>query len=185
MPHDSTASTFKLRRPVDATRDHVRDGDVAGAVTVVVYADYLCPYCRRLRRVLKRLRRVLGPRLQFVYRHFPNERAHPGAEFAARVAEAAARQGKFWEVHDWLYDREPPITKAQLLEFVRSLRLDMDQFEQDVRDEAARQRVNEDVADGRGNGVSGTPTVFIDGVRYDGAWDFHSMLEAIELPLSA
>src|SRR3954469_17764455 len=185
MSHDSTPSTFKLRRPVDAARDHVRGGDVAGAVAVVVYAAYLCPYCRRLRRVLNRLRRALGPRLQYVFRHFPNERAHPGAEFAARVAEAAARQGKFWEVHDWLYDREPPITKAQLLEFVRSLRLDMDQFEQDVRDEVTRQRVNEDVADGRGNGVSGTPTVFIDGVRYDGAWDFHSMLEAIELPLSA
>src|SRR3954468_14317479 len=153
MSHDSTASTFRLRRPVDAARDHVRGGDVAGAVTLVVYADYLCPYCRRLRRVLKRLRRVLGPRLQYVFRHFPNERAHPGAEFAAMVAEAAARQGRFWEVHDWLYDREPPITKAQLLGFVRSLGLDMDQFEQDVRDQASWQRVNEDVADGRGNGV--------------------------------
>jgi NhaA family Na+:H+ antiporter len=101
MPHDSTASTFKLRRPVDATRDHVRGGDVAGAVTVVVYADYLCPCRRRLRRVLKRLRHVLGRRLQYVFRHFRNERAHPGAEFAARVAEAAPRQGRFWEVHDW------------------------------------------------------------------------------------
>jgi NhaA family Na+:H+ antiporter len=163
----------------------VRGGEVVGAVTVVVYADYLCPYCRRLRRVLKRLRRVLGPRLRYVFRHFPNERAHPGAEFAASVAEAAARQGRFWEVHDWFYERDPPITQAQLLEFVRSLRLDMDWFERDVHDEAVRQRVLEDVADGRGNGVSGTPTVFIDGTRYDGAWDFHSMLEAIERPMSA
>jgi Na+:H+ antiporter, NhaA family len=185
MSHDSSASTLRLRRPVDAARDHVRGGDVAGAVSVVVYADYLCPYCRRLRRVLNRLRRVLGPRLQYVFRHFPNERAHPGAEFAATVAEAAAKQGRFWQVHDWLYDSEPPITQARLLDFVRSLGLDMDQFEQDVRDEAARQRVLEDLADGRGNGVTGTPTVFIDGVRYDGAWDFHSILEALERPVSA
>ena len=185
MSHDSAARAEKLRRPVDAARDHVRGGDVPGAISVVVYADYLCPYCRRLRRVLKRLRRVLGPRLQYVFRHFPNERAHPGAEFAARVAEAASSQGRFWEVHDWLYDVEAPITQAQLLDFVRSLGLDMDQFDRDVRDEAARQRVLEDVADGRSNGVSGTPTVFIDGVRYDGAWDFHSMLEAIERPVSA
>ena len=185
MSHDSSASMLKLRRPIDAARDHVRGGDVAGAVSIVVYADYLCPYCRRLRRVLKRLRRVLGPRLQYVFRHFPNEHAHPGAEFAAGVSEAAARQGRFWEVHDWLYDSEPPITQSQLLDFVRSLGLDMDQFEQDVHDEAARQRVLEDIADGRRNGVSGTPTVFIDGVRYDGAWDFHSMLKALERPVSA
>jgi NhaA family Na+:H+ antiporter len=109
MPYDSAARAEKLRRPVDAARDHVRGGDVPGAVTVVVYADYLCPYCRRLRRVLKRLRRVLDQRLQYVFRHFPNERAHPGAEFAAKVAEAAARQGRFWEVHDWLYDGEPVV----------------------------------------------------------------------------
>jgi NhaA family Na+:H+ antiporter len=185
MANDSMATTFNLRRPVDAARDHALGGKVAGAVTIVVYADYLCPYCRRLRRVLKRLRRVLGPRLQYVFRHFPNERAHPGAEFAAMVAEAAARQGRFWEVHDWLYDSEPPITRAHVLDFVRSLPLDMDRFEQDMRDEAVRQRVLEDVADGRGNGVSGTPTVFIDGIRYDGAWDFHSLLEAIERPVSA
>jgi Na+:H+ antiporter, NhaA family len=184
MRHDPAARAEKLLRPVDAARDHVRGGDVRGAVTVVVYADYMCPYCRRLRRVLERLRRALGPRLQFVFRHFPNERAHPGAEFAARVAEAAARQGYFWEVHDWLYESEVPISQAKLLDFVRSLGLDTAQFDQDVRDEAARARVLEDVADGRGNGVSGTPTVFIDGVRYDGAWDFHSMLEAIERPVS-
>jgi NhaA family Na+:H+ antiporter len=184
MSHKSVARAEKLHRPVDAARDHVRGGDVPGAVTVVIYADYLCPYCRRLRRVLRRLSRVLGPRLQYVFRHFPNERAHPGAEFAATAAEAAARQGRFWEVHDWLYDSEAPISRAQLLDFVRSLGLDMRQFDHDVRDEGARERVLQDLAEGRGNGVSGTPTVFIDGVRYDGAWDFDSMLEAIERPVS-
>jgi NhaA family Na+:H+ antiporter len=95
----------RLLRSVDSTRDHVRGGTAArGVVTVVVYGDYLCPYCRRLRFVIARLREALGERLAYVFRHYPNETAHPGATFIARVAEAAANQGHFWEMHDWLYE---------------------------------------------------------------------------------
>ena len=79
-----------LLRPVDLARDHIRGGNApAGVITLVVYSDYLCPYCRRLRIVIARLRKTLGGRLAYVFRHFPNERAHPGAEFMARAAEAA------------------------------------------------------------------------------------------------
>src|SRR5512144_3000609 len=92
ISHDSSASMLQLRRPIDAARDHVRGGDVAAAVSIVVYADYLCPYCRRLRRVLKRLRRALGPRRQYGFRRGPTEHEVPGSEFAAGVSEAAARQ---------------------------------------------------------------------------------------------
>jgi NhaA family Na+:H+ antiporter len=152
---------------------------------VVIYADYLCPYCRRLRRVMTRLRRALGTRMAYVFRPFPNERAHPGAEFIARAAEAAAKQGRFWDMHDWLYDQEPPITQQQVLEFARALGLDMQRFDQDLRQEETHRRVIEDLTEGRRNGVTGTPTVFIDGMRYDGAWDFHSMLEAVERPIAA
>jgi NhaA family Na+:H+ antiporter len=91
-----------LQRPVDRRRDHVRGGNAPGVITLVVYADFLCPYCRRLRFVLARLRQALGERLAYVFRHFPNEAAHPGATLIARAAEAAARQGRFWEIHDWL-----------------------------------------------------------------------------------
>ena len=91
----------------------MRGGHDSDAVTVVVYADYLCPYCRRLRRVLTRLREALGERLAYVFRHFPNERAHPGAEFWARAAEAAAKQGRFWEMHDWLFEHEPPVDEQR------------------------------------------------------------------------
>jgi NhaA family Na+:H+ antiporter len=183
---ESSASTaVRLQRPVDPGRDHVRGGGVADAVTVVGYGDFLCPYCTRLRRVMLRLREALGDRLVYVFRHFPNERAHPGAERVARAAEAAANQGRFWEMHDWLYDSPSPVSEARILEFARSLGLDMPRFRADLEGEAVRTRVEQDLTEGRRNGVTGTPTLFIDGIRYDGAWDFHSMLEALERPVAA
>jgi Na+:H+ antiporter, NhaA family len=176
----------RLLRPVDPRRDHVRGGDGAEPqLTILIYGDFLCPYCRRLRLVLDRLRIALGERMAYVFRHFPNERAHPGAQLLSIGAEAAARQGRYFEMHDALYGREPPIDESALLGIAASLGLDMERFTRDLRDSVLRQRVEEDLADGRRNGVTGTPTIFIDGVRYDGAWDFHSMLEALEQPVGA
>ena len=152
---------------------------------MVVYGDYLCPYCRRLRLVFERLRKALGERLVYAYRQFPNERAHPGAEFASRAAEAAARQGKFWEMHDALYAHERPLNESTVLQIANTLGLDADRLRRDLEDEAVRRRVEDDLADGRRNGVTGTPTIFVDGVRYDGAWDFYSMLEALDRPVGA
>jgi NhaA family Na+:H+ antiporter len=176
----------QLLHPVDAARDHIRGGGAAsGVITLVVYSDYLCPYCRRLRGVILRLRKALGERLVYVFRHFPNEPAHPGAEFMSRAAEAAGRQGRFWDMHDFLYDHERPLNEALVMEFARSLGLDMERFARDLESDETRDRVRADIEEGRNNGVSGTPTFFIDGLRYDGAWDFHSMLEALVRPVAA
>jgi NhaA family Na+:H+ antiporter len=174
-----------LERPVDPGRDHVRGGNLgSGVVTLVVYGDYLCPYCRRLRLVIARLRQALGERLAYVFRHFPNETAHPGSTAIARVAEAAANQGRFWEMHDLLYEQEPPLTEKHIHGFARRLGLDMPRFETDVASAETLARVEEDLAEGKQDGVTGTPGFFIDNVRYDGAWDFHSMLEALQLPVA-
>jgi NhaA family Na+:H+ antiporter len=175
-----------LRRPVDPARDHVR-GNGAGraAVTVLIYGDYLCPYCRRLRQVLERLRQTMGDRLDYAFRQFPNEAAHPGATFASRAAEAAGLQGRFWRMHDALYTLEPPLTEDHVVEAARGAGLDMERFERDVAGQAIADRVDGDLADGRANGVTGTPTIFVDGQRYDGAWDFYSMLETLERPVGA
>jgi NhaA family Na+:H+ antiporter len=178
-------AAFRLLRPVDPARDHVRGGGVRDTVTVVAYADLLCPYCQRLRRVLQRLRGALGDRLVYVFRHFPNERAHPGAERIARVTEAAAHQGQFWAMHDWIYDSDAPVTEARALEHARELGLDMARLQADLAGDSVGARVDEDLADGRHNGVTGTPTIFVDGLRYDGAWDFYSMLEELERPVAA
>ncbi len=179
-----TSPMVTLQQAVDPARDHVRGGSVPDAVTMVLYGDYLCPYCRRLRSVLKRLRQAVGERLAYVYRHFPNEHAHPGAELLARISEAAARQERFWDMHDWLYDHEASVSSDDAIAYASSLGLDMERFARDVDSEETRTRVELDRAQGRDNGVTGTPTVFIDGLRYDGAWDFHSILEALERPVA-
>jgi NhaA family Na+:H+ antiporter len=180
------ASSRRLLRDVDESRDHIRGGAPGrGQAVVVVYGDYLCPYCRQLRRVLERLRKTLGDRLTYVYRQFPNERVHPGAQFASRASEAAGRQDKFWEMHDALYDHEGPLSDAVVLEIATSLGLDMARFRKDLDDAPVHRRVEDDVEDGRRNGVTGTPTIFVDGHRYDGAWDFYSMLEALDRPVGA
>ena len=151
-------------------------------VNIVLYGDYLCHYCRRGRSVIDGLRQALGERLLYVFRHYPNERIHPGAEFVARAAEAAANQGRFWQLHDWIYTQNPPPAKTALLEFVGTLGIDMEKFERDLDADATRKRVAEDLTDARRNGVAATPAVFVEGMRYDGAWDFTSILEALEQP---
>jgi NhaA family Na+:H+ antiporter len=185
MTYTTPADSHWLQVPVDAERDHVR-GELSapGAVTLLLYGDYLCPFCRRLRPVIRSLREALGERLVYVYRHFPNEKAHPGATFIARATEAVCRQGRFWEMHDWLYDKPAP-TREQLLAFIKSLGVEMEQFARDVESPEIAARVERDLMDGRHNGVTGTPTIFIDGLRYDGAWDYHSLLEAVDQPVAA
>ncbi|HEY8696126.1 MAG TPA: Na+/H+ antiporter NhaA [Rhizomicrobium sp.] len=183
MAENTPSDRLWLREPVDPQRDHIRgDPSADGAVTLLLYGDYLCPYCRRLRPVIRQLREALGDRLLYVFRHFPNEQVHPGATFMARATEAAARQGRFFELHDWLFDNPAPSEK-QLVEHVRSLGFDMDRFMRDLDSDDVRRRVEEDRQLALENGVTGTPTIFVDGLRYDGAWDYYSMLEALEQPV--
>jgi len=185
---DSSATgvaEVRLQRPIDPARDHVRGGGGGDAITVVGYGDLLCPYCQRLRRVMSRLREALGDRLVYAFRHFPNERAHPGATRIAQATEAAGNQGRFWEMHDWIYDSDGPMTEARVLEHARALGLDLARFTADLDSPETLARVEADLADGRRNGVTGTPTLFVDGIRYDGAWDFYSLLESLERPLAA
>lgn len=180
-----TPDDQRLLEPIDPRRDHVRGGHTqAGRVTVLTYGDFLCPYCRRLGHVLQRLRRSLGDRLAYVFRHFPNERAHPGSELVSVAAEAAGEQGRFWEMHDAIFAAEPRLDRRGILKLAASIGLDMERFERDLDDPKLRGRVRGDLDDGRRNGVMATPTIFVDGMRYDGAWDYYSMIEVLEPPVS-
>ncbi len=181
----AAGAAFRLQRAIDPERDHLRGGKPgANVVGVLLYGDFLCPYCRRLRQIMIRLRQAMGERMAYVFRHFPNEAAHPGASFMARAAEAAGNQGRFWEMYDRLYGQEQPLSEKNARDFAIAMGLDMSRFERDLAGEETRRRVEEDLADGKRNGVTGTPTLFVDGLRYDGAWDIYSLLEAVERPIA-
>lgn len=181
----SSTQSLRLVHDVDPERDHVRGTWTGESVVVVGYEDFLCPYCRRLQPVFRRLRDALGDRLVYVYRYFPLERPNPGADLAARAAEAAALQGRFFEMHDGIFDHELPIRRPELLDIARRIGLEVERFERDLDGDAVLARVRRDQDEGRENGVTGTPTLFVDGIRYDGAWDYQSMLEGLERPVAA
>jgi formate-nitrite transporter family protein len=178
---DRTAilDTSVLRRSVDET-DHTR-GPSDAPVTVVQYGDYECPYCGQAYPIVKNLQDRLGLRLQFVFRNFPLKQMHPHALRAAEAAEAADAQGKFWEMHDHLYEHQNALEDDDLRGYAEELRLDMNEFERDVFEEHRyQQRIGEDFKDGIHSGVNGTPTFFIDGNRYDGPLTEDELSSAIE-----
>src|SRR5712664_2221576 len=129
---------------------HVRGGNSQDRVIAVVsYNDFLCPYCRRFRTVLKRLRQAFGERIEYVFRHFPNERVHPGATFAALASEAADEQERFWEMHDRLFEEKPPYGEARIREIAREIGLDLERFERDLNSAETRERIDRDLIEAR------------------------------------
>ena len=156
-------------------------GDPDAPVTVVEYGDYECPYCRRAHPIVKELQRRLGPSLRFVFRNFPLTEIHPHAELAAEAAEAAATRGRFWEMHDMIYDHQREgLAVEDLAQYAGVIGLDAIAVMQDVAAHTHLPRIREDFMGGVRSGVNGTPTFFINGVRFDGDWtDVDGFVEAI------
>jgi len=170
--------TARLALPV-SDRDHILGPETA-TVTLLEYGDYECPYCGLAHPIVKELLRRFGDQLRFVFRHFPLIQVHPHAEHAAQAAEAAGRQGKFWEMHDYLFEHQDALDDTNLVLYAIDLNLDLPRFEQDFGDPAIIEHIREDVLSGIQSGVNGTPTFFINGVRHDGSFDLDTMLAAIE-----
>ena len=168
----------KLKPPVGAN-DHVQ-GLADASVTVVEYGDYECPYCGEAYPVIKALQKRLGDKLRFVFRNFPLAEMHPHAEHAAEAAEAAGAQGKFWEMHDMLYEHQDALEDEDLLRYAKALKLDVPRFTKDMENHAYVDRVRSDFTSGVRSGVNGTPTFFINNTRHDGPFDLASLLSAIE-----
>lgn len=137
-------------------------------VTLVEYGDYECPVCGAAHLILKDIQKQLGNRLRFVFRNFPLSEMHPHARDAAQAAEAANAQGKFWEMHDALLENRKSLSEEDLIAYGERLRLDEDQFAADLDGEAYTDKINADFESGAESGVNGTPTFFINGVRFDG-----------------
>jgi protein-disulfide isomerase len=156
--------------PPVSSADHITGPDQA-PVTLVEYGDYECPYCGQAYVNLKAVRTALGNQLRFVFRNLPLAEAHPHARLAAQAAEAAGAQGKFWEMHDTLFENQKALEEADLLRYAQMLELDTERIARELKDQTFAKRVRDDFRSGIRSGANGTPTFFLNGERYDGAWD--------------
>ena len=171
-----------LLRPPVGPRDHTL-GAVEAPVTLVEYGDFECPFCGRAYPELKQVLRQVGGKVQFVFRHFPLSEEHPHAQHAAEVAEAAAAQGKFWEMHDLLYQRQAALADEDLVRYARELGLDAERVRRELVAHVHAARVREDFVSGTKSGVSGTPRFFINGRRHEEPGDAKTLAAALRRAL--
>ncbi|MGD0330378.1 MAG: DsbA family protein [Nitrososphaeria archaeon] len=169
--------TTKLTIPV-GERDHV-NGPPNAPITLVEYGDFECPHCGRTYPIVKRLQEHLDGKLRFVFRHLPISTVHSHAKKAAEAAEAAGSQGKFWEMHDQLFEHQDTLDDENLRRYAIAVGLDIKRFDQEMKSNLYAPKVHEDFINGVKSGVNGTPTFFINGLRYNGPPSFEALLEAI------
>jgi protein-disulfide isomerase len=168
----------RLTVPVGA-KDHIQ-GPASAPVTLVEYGDYECPYCGAAYPIVKQVQQRLGDRLRFVYRNFPLTEMHPHAEAAAESAEAAGEQGKFWEMHDYLFEHQRALDSSHLTRYAREVGLDVPEFERAIANHTYASRVHDAFMSGARSGVNGTPTFYINGRRHDASYDLETLVGAIE-----
>ncbi|MDQ6822062.1 MAG: Na+/H+ antiporter NhaA [Actinomycetota bacterium] len=167
-----------LAEDVDPARDHIRGADDA-PVTLVEYGDFQCPYCGQAEQVIRELLSSLGSDVSYVWRHLPLNDVHPRAQLASEASEAAAAQGKFWDMYDTLIANQEDLTPRDLTRYAEQIGLDVDRFSDELRRRKYQPRVSEDVASADESGVSGTPTFFINGRRHYGVYDIDTLTDAV------
>jgi protein-disulfide isomerase len=168
-----------LTLPVATDRDHIQGASTA-AVTLLEYGDYECPYCGAAYPIIKQVQEAIGDGLRFVFRNFPISTSHPHAELAAEAAEAAAAQDQFWPMHDLLYENQQRLEANDLVGYAVSLGLDAERFERELNEHVHAPRVREDFMSGVRSGVNGTPSFYINGVRYEDSYDLDTLLGALQ-----
>ncbi len=164
--------------PLDEKADHIR-GSLAGHL-IIEYGDYECPYSRQAFHAIEQVEQQLGGNMRFAFRHFPLTSIHPHALAAAAAAEAAARQGRFWDMHELLFHRQKALEDGDLRRYAVQLGLDVAAFDRDRASSVVADRIRRDVDSGLASGqVVGTPTLFIDGVVYRRGYDPPALLAAL------
>jgi protein-disulfide isomerase len=174
---------FQLTEPVGAA-DHVL-GSPDAPVTVVEYGDFECPRCKQASGAVRLLFARFESQIRFVFRHFPLEEIHPHALVAAEVAECAGTQGKFWQMHDLLFENQQYLGLAQLYDYAQALELDLPRFTVEVDEERHLQRVRRDQRSGESSGVRSTPTFFVNGRIQDVSYELLSLFDAVADELRA
>src|SRR3984893_8114045 len=155
-------------------------GDEHAPVTLVEYGDYECPHCARAHPLVKALGEHFGKQLRFVYRHFPLTQIHPMAEPAAEAAEFAAANGHFWEMHNGIFENQQSLSLRLLAELAQALGLSSADLLSAFESRKFLPAIKEDFLGGVRSGVNGTPTLFINGYRYEGLNEFEDLVEAID-----
>jgi Na+/H+ antiporter NhaA/predicted DsbA family dithiol-disulfide isomerase len=172
---------LKLIRPINPERDHIR-GNPDAPLTVVEYGDFECPFCSRATGAIDEVRAHFGDELRYVWRHLPLERVHPRAFDAARASEAAALQGKFWEMAHELFDHQDDLEWSDIYRYAVAVGCDIERFDHDVRIDPSKvlHRVQDDAQDAELMDLNSTPTFFVNGKRHKGPWDSASLIRALE-----
>lgn len=165
--------------PSPSAKDHFYFNSSA-AVVIVEYGDYECEHCQATVAILDKVLQQFNQQVDLVFRHFPYRSKHPFAQTAAEAAEAAAAQGAFWQMHHLLYQHQREFAYGLFEELAGTLKLDMDQFTQELSEHTHSQRVQADFLSGAKSGVNGTPTLFINGYRYQGLREVNSLSATIQ-----
>jgi protein-disulfide isomerase len=175
----------RLKVPV-GDRDHIL-GPADAPLTLLEYGDFECPHCGRAHPIVASVLRHMGSNLRFVYRHFPLTQIHPHAEAAAEMAEIAGERGSFWAMHDVLFENQRALKVADLIGYAARLGIEPEFAASALASRRYAERVQTDFMSGVRSGVNGTPTFFINGIRYDGDWGEPALLDALQqaLPASA
>ena len=173
----------KLTVPVNIGSDHIR-GSVNAPLNIVEYGDYECPYTAMAYPIVKDIMRQFGDKIYFVFRNFPLNDIHPHAQNAAEAAEAAAAQDKFWEMHDYLFEHHKVLDYTHLLEYAHKVGLDIVRFKKEMSGHVYASLIEESLKTGINNGVEGTPTFFVNGIRYEQSWDLKTFSETLQKHLT-
>jgi protein-disulfide isomerase len=174
---------MSLRIPVTSA-DHVQ-GDENASCVLVEYGDYECPHCGAAYAVIKKLQKRFGHGLRFVFRNFPLTNIHPMAQAAAETAEFAGDKDHFWQMHDKIFENQDQLGPPLLAALVKELGLSVNDWERSLEEGTYRSRVQSDFAGGVRSGVNGTPTFFINGVRYNGSNEYEELAAAIKATLGS
>src|SRR5690348_13814333 len=157
----------KLSLPVDRNRDHIQGPDTA-PITLVEYGDYECPYCGQAYPIIKQIQDYFQDNFRFVFRNFPLTQVHLHAQKAAEAAEEASAQNKFWQMHDYLYEHQQSLDDKHLQKYAKIIGLNLERFNDDMKNHIHASRIREDFLSGIQSGVNGTPSFYINEIRYDG-----------------
>jgi protein-disulfide isomerase len=158
-----------LKPPV-SQNDHIQ-GNLHAEIELVEYGDYQCPHCGDAYPIVKSLQRQFGRNLKFIFRNFPLTEVHPQAKIAAVATEAAALQGKFWEMHDIIFENQRNLMRSSIMRYAAAVGLQLDQFESDLDNYKLVKKVEMDFESGLRSGVNGTPGFFVNGEKYNDSWD--------------